>query len=80
MAALPPARSHPTVLLGDLNMGPRPAGRLTGMTPLASGPTFPAVAPRTQIDHILTSGTLSPARGHVMELPISDHRALVTDL
>jgi endonuclease/exonuclease/phosphatase family metal-dependent hydrolase len=79
MAALPPARSHPTVLLGDLNMGPRPARRLTGMRPLASGPTFPATAPRAQIDHILASGTLRPAHGQVVELPMSDHRALVAD-
>lgn len=80
MAALPPGQSHPTVLLGDLNMGPRPAGRLTGMRPLASGPTFPAGAARVQIDHILASGTLGPARGQVVELPMSDHRALVADI
>jgi len=80
MAALPSARSNPRVLLGDLNMGPRPAGRLTGMRPLASGPTFPAGAPRVQIDHILASGALRPARGYVVELPMSDHRALVADL
>jgi endonuclease/exonuclease/phosphatase family metal-dependent hydrolase len=80
VTALPPARSHPTVLLGDLNMGPRPAGRLTGMRPLASGPTFPAAAPRHQLDHILAAGTLNAVRGEVVELPVSDHRALVADL
>ena len=80
MAALPPARSHPTVLLGDLNMGPGPARRLTGMKPLASGPTFPAGVPRVQIDHILASGALGPAHGQVVSLPMSDHRALVADL
>jgi endonuclease/exonuclease/phosphatase family metal-dependent hydrolase len=80
VSALPTARSHPTVLLGDLNMGPRPAGRLSGMRPLASGPTFPAHAPRLQIDHILASGALGPARGRVVELSMSDHRALVADL
>ena len=80
MAALPPARSRPTVLLGDLNMGPRPAGRLTGMRPLASGPTFPAAVPRVQIDHILASGALGPGHGQVVSLPTSDHRALVADL
>jgi endonuclease/exonuclease/phosphatase family metal-dependent hydrolase len=80
MAAVRPTRSHPTVLLGDLNMGPRPAGRLTGMRPLASGPTFPTTSPRTQIDHILASGSLRPAHGHAVELPISDHRALIADL
>ena len=80
MAALPPAGSHPTVLLGDLNMGPRSAHRLTGMRPLASGPTFPASKPRLQIDHILASGTVGPARGHVVALPVSDHHALVAEL
>jgi endonuclease/exonuclease/phosphatase family metal-dependent hydrolase len=80
MAALPPGGSSPTVLLGDLNMGPRLAGRLTGMRPLASGRTFPAAAPREQIDHILAAGTVRQARGHVMALPMSDHRALVADL
>lgn len=80
MRALPPARSHPTVLLGDLNMGPRPAGRLTGMRPLASGATFPATAPRLQLDHILAAGTLNAVRGQAVELPVSDHRALVGDL
>jgi endonuclease/exonuclease/phosphatase family metal-dependent hydrolase len=80
MGALPSARLHPTLLLGDLNMGPRPASRLTGMRWLASGLTFPATAPRIQIDHILASGMPAPARGQAVELPISDHRALIADL
>jgi len=80
MAALPPPGSHPLVLLGDLNMGPRRAGRLTGMRPLASCPTFPATVPQVQIDHILTSAPLGPARGRAVRLPVSDHRALVADL
>jgi endonuclease/exonuclease/phosphatase family metal-dependent hydrolase len=80
VAALPHRQSHPTVLMGDLNMGPGPAGRLSGMRALASGPTFPAAAPRLQIDHILASAWPAPARGQVLELPMSDHRALVVDL
>jgi endonuclease/exonuclease/phosphatase family metal-dependent hydrolase len=80
MTALPLAPSHPTLLLGDLNMGPRPAGRLTGMRALASDLTFPADAPRTQIDHILASGSLGPSRGRAVRLPVSDHRVLVADL
>jgi endonuclease/exonuclease/phosphatase family metal-dependent hydrolase len=79
MASLPP-RPHPMVLMGDLNMGPRAASRLTSMRPLATGPTFPAAAPREQIDHILARGLRVPGRGHVLELPVSDHRALVADL
>ena len=80
VAALPRSPGHPTVLLGDLNMGPRPAGRLTGMRPLATGPTFPAAAPRVQIDHILASAPPPSAHGQVVELPMSDHRALVVDV
>jgi endonuclease/exonuclease/phosphatase family metal-dependent hydrolase len=73
-------RERPTVLMGDLNMGPRPAGRVTAMTPLAAGATFPARSPREQIDHILATRELGPARGAAMELPMSDHRALYADL
>ncbi len=79
MAALP-AGGHPTVLLGDLNLGPRAAHRLTGLTPLATGPTFPASTPRHQLDHILASGLPGSARGQVVELPMSDHRALVAEV
>jgi endonuclease/exonuclease/phosphatase family metal-dependent hydrolase len=71
---------RPTVLMGDLNMGPRPAGRVTGMTSLAKGATFPAHSPREQIDHILATRELGPARGAAMELPMSDHRALYADV
>ena len=49
-------RSGRLVLMGDLNMGPRRADRLTGLGALATGPTFPADAPTRQIDHILGRG------------------------
>ena len=80
MAALPTAPIEPTLLMGDLNMGPRAAARLTGMRPWASGPTFPATAPQVQLDHILASGEWGPVRGQVVALPMSDHRALVAEL
>lgn len=79
MAALQP-REHPLLLLGDLNMGPRAARRLTGMASLATGATFPSRAPRKQLDHILGDGTLRPRDALAVELPVSDHRALVVDL
>jgi endonuclease/exonuclease/phosphatase family metal-dependent hydrolase len=78
MAALH-GRGRPLVLMGDLNLGPRRVGRLTGLTPLASGATFPAHAPRVQIDHVLADG-VSAIGGRVVRLPLSDHRALVADL
>lgn len=71
--------SNPVVLMGDLNMGPGPAGRISRMRSLARAPTFPAWAPRGQIDHILTNGRME-ADGESVRLPMSDHRALVVEL
>jgi endonuclease/exonuclease/phosphatase family metal-dependent hydrolase len=79
MAALAP-RPNPMVLLGDLNMGPGAARRITGLTPLASGATFPSRAPREQIDHILGDRVPTPTGGRTVHLPMSDHRALLVDI
>jgi endonuclease/exonuclease/phosphatase family metal-dependent hydrolase len=79
MANLVPRR-HPLVLLGDLNMGPARAGRITGLTALATGPTFPAARPREQIDHILGDRIPTPVGSRTLELPMSDHRALVLEV
>ena len=70
----------PTVLIGDLNLPPRRAARITGMRPVANGPTFPAPAPTTQLDHILVTGRLRVGSGGAVALPVSDHHALVADL
>ena len=72
----------PQVLLGDLNLpGPLPR-RITRWTPLVSSPTFPAPAPRIQLDHALAAGLPAGFRatGRVRQLPISDHRAVLVDL
>jgi endonuclease/exonuclease/phosphatase family metal-dependent hydrolase len=74
------SRPRPVVLLGDLNMLPPAATRITGMRPLASGATFPAHAPREQIDHILGDRAPRPVRSRTVALPMSDHRALVVDV
>ncbi|WP_210503364.1 endonuclease/exonuclease/phosphatase family protein [Nocardioides xinjiangensis] len=71
---------RPFVLMGDLNMGPERAARISRMRPLVSGLTFPAGSPREQLDHVLLDGDLPPATGRVVELPLSDHRALVVDI
>jgi endonuclease/exonuclease/phosphatase family metal-dependent hydrolase len=71
----------PLVLTGDLNMDARRASDLTGLRPLASGPTFPADTPEEQLDHILTDDArFVTTHEEVVELPLSDHRALVADL
>jgi len=70
----------PTVLLGDLNLRPRRATRITGMRPVASGPTFPSDDPTVQLDHILVKGQLDAVTGGPVALPVSDHLALVADL
>jgi endonuclease/exonuclease/phosphatase family metal-dependent hydrolase len=71
---------RPLVLTGDLNMGPRRAVALTGMTPAATWPTFPSDAPREQLDHILLDGALTATGSSAPHLALSDHRALVADL
>jgi len=72
---------QPVVLLGDLNLpGPVPA-LLPGWRALARHPTFPGPAPRWQLDHALARGGVAAvASSSAVELPISDHRALVVDL
>ena len=55
--SLAPAR-RPLVLMGDLNMGPARAASLTGLSALAAHPTFPAGAPREQLDHVLVDGAV----------------------
>ena len=77
--SLAPAE-RPLVLAGDLNMGPKRATALTGMTPAATALTFPAHAPREQLDHILVDGPLAATGASATRLALSDHRALVVDL
>jgi endonuclease/exonuclease/phosphatase family metal-dependent hydrolase len=72
---------RPVVVMGDLNIeGDRPA-RLTGWRSLVRAETFPADAPRRQLDHILADGDLHPtAAGEALETGLSDHRALRVDV
>ena len=78
--ALAAARG-PAVLMGDLNMTPRPARAITRFVPLARATTFPVQAPRHQIDHVLARGDVGDVvDARAVELPMSDHRALVVEL
>jgi endonuclease/exonuclease/phosphatase family metal-dependent hydrolase len=71
----------PRVLMGDLNMTPPRRGGWVGMRPLAAGLTFPTHGPTRQLDHILTDDPRLLADDcQAVELPISDHRALVVDV
>ena len=71
----------PRVLMGDLNMTPPRTRRRVGMRSLGAGLTFPTHDPTRQLDHILTDDpTLRVDDCRAVELPISDHRALVVDV
>jgi endonuclease/exonuclease/phosphatase family metal-dependent hydrolase len=75
------AFSGPLVLMGDLNMTPPTPAAVTGWRPLAEALTFPAGAPKRQLDHVLLRGEIGPVTCiSAPELPLSDHRALVVDV
>jgi endonuclease/exonuclease/phosphatase family metal-dependent hydrolase len=72
---------EPLVLMGDLNMEPAQAERVSGLRPLAAGDTFPVEAPVRQLDHLLGRGPVeATGPGEAVRLPLSDHRALAVDL
>jgi endonuclease/exonuclease/phosphatase family metal-dependent hydrolase len=73
------AGTDPLVLTGDLNTGARRAAWTSGLTGLAAGRTFPAGAPRSQLDHVLGRRVTASEPG-VHHLPLSDHRALGVSL
>jgi endonuclease/exonuclease/phosphatase family metal-dependent hydrolase len=73
--------TRPLLLMGDLNMKPPRVASISGMRSVAEHLTFPFDEPREQIDHILLSGSLDTSvRSEVLQLPLSDHRALTLDL
>ena len=72
--------SGPVVLMGDLNLGPAHARRVTRFRSLGSARTFPAVAPVRQIDHVLARDVPGRPTARAVTLPLSDHAALVVDL
>lgn len=73
----------PRVLAGDLNLPGRLPARRTGWQPLVRARTFPSSGPRLQLDHLLVDGDPregAAADGAAVQLPLSDHRALVARL
>jgi endonuclease/exonuclease/phosphatase family metal-dependent hydrolase len=71
---------RPLVLMGDLNLGVRRAAAATRMTAAAAYRTFPADAPREQLDHVLLAGPVTAGATSAPRLPLSDHRPLVVEL
>jgi endonuclease/exonuclease/phosphatase family metal-dependent hydrolase len=71
---------EPLLLMGDLNMEPRQAARVTRLRPLAAAATFPTATPTRQLDHLLGRGPITAqGAGESLQLPLSDHRALAVD-
>jgi endonuclease/exonuclease/phosphatase family metal-dependent hydrolase len=72
---------EPLVLVGDLNMGPARAQSVSGLRSVFSGPTFPAHAPREQLDHVLVRGDVGRvSSASVVPMPLSDHCAVSVEL
>ncbi|MCW2600540.1 MAG: Endonuclease/exonuclease/phosphatase [Frankiales bacterium] len=70
----------PQVLMGDLNMPRLVATTTTGWTSLVTAKTYPAPAPRVQLDHVLASVPLPVRSASAHEMELSDHRAVTVDL
>ncbi|MGR7024901.1 endonuclease/exonuclease/phosphatase family protein [Geodermatophilus sp. URMC 62] len=67
----------PVVLAGDLNLPGGLPARLARGTRLVSEASFPAGAPRTQLDHLLAlDDALAGTGAAAHDLPVGDHRAL----
>ncbi|RJQ79261.1 endonuclease/exonuclease/phosphatase family protein [Pseudonocardiaceae bacterium YIM PH 21723] len=83
------AKTTPTIIAGDFNAtldhGPFRAA-MRGCRDAASDtgtglvPTWPAELPAVQIDHVLSAGGPVARRVEVLDLPGSDHRALVVTM
>ena len=74
---------EPWVLAGDLNLRPDvvvPALAAAGLTPLRAGHTYPAGAPRIEIDWLAVRGLRAIGEARTVQLPVGDHRALVADV
>ncbi len=72
---------NPLVLVGDLNMSLQHATAVSGMRSLVERPTFPADAPREQLDHVLARGDVGSVTAvEVQRLPLSDHCAVTVQL
>jgi endonuclease/exonuclease/phosphatase family metal-dependent hydrolase len=69
----------PALVCGDLDLDPWALRPLAPGWQLPRALTFPARAPRRQIDHVLARG-IAIDRVEALELPVSDHRGLLATL
>jgi len=76
----PAGRSAVRLLAGDLNLPGGLPARVSGGHLAVRGPSFPAQAPRLQLDHVLSLGAPAAASGQVLDLPVGDHRAVLADV
>jgi len=70
----------PRLLVGDLNLPGSVPRRVSGWTQLARVPTYPSWKPRVQFDHVLADRPTAVRDVRALQLPVSDHCALVVDL
>jgi endonuclease/exonuclease/phosphatase family metal-dependent hydrolase len=71
----------PLVLMGDLNLTDGRPTAVTRYRALGAAATFPADRPQRQLDHVLLrGGAADVSLATAMQLPVSDHRALMADV
>jgi len=79
-------RDNPVLIFGDFNLPGKLAKFVSRWDSLAELPTYPTFKPRIQFDHIVARGLSEESVKHaqesaeVLQLPISDHCALVVEL
>jgi endonuclease/exonuclease/phosphatase family metal-dependent hydrolase len=79
-------RPNPVLIIGDFNLPGKLANLVSRWDSLAALPTYPTFKPRIQFDHVIARGlneeTIQRAKAsaEVLQLPISDHCALVVEV
>ena len=79
-------RPNPVLIIGDFNLPGKLANLVSRWDSLAALPTYPTFKPRIQFDHVIARGLneekiqRAKASAEVLQLPISDHCALVVEV
>jgi len=79
-------RKNPVLIFGDFNLPGKLAKLISRWASLVELPTYPTFKPRIQFDHIIARGfsdvSIKQAQesAEVLQLPISDHCALVVEV